>query len=86
MLKFQWGGDLGHLVTLDVVGRLKSPLLRTTMKILGALGLGLGIIIIRSLVPDIFQALENTLLQFFHLASSLLDKTQVLVNAIPVSP
>jgi len=56
------------------------------MRILGALGLGLGILILRSLVPDIFHAIEQTLLQFFDLASTVLDKTQVLVNAIPVSP
>ncbi|MEI6191260.1 MAG: hypothetical protein WCP24_02755 [bacterium] len=55
------------------------------MKILKALGLGLTILILRSLLPEVFQAFENTLLQFFHLAGSLLDKTQVLVNTLPVS-
>jgi len=56
------------------------------MKILGAIGLGLTILILQSLLPDIFQAFEQFLLQFFHLASSLLDKTQVLVNTLPISP
>jgi hypothetical protein len=54
------------------------------MRILGALGLGLTILILRSLLPDIFQAFENVLLQFFSLASVLLGKTQVLVNTLPV--
>lgn len=55
------------------------------MRILGAVGLGLAILILRSLLPDVFQAFENTLLQFFDLAGILLDKTQVLVNSMPVS-
>ena len=54
------------------------------MRILGALGLGLTILILRSLVPDIFQALMTVLLQFFHLAGTLLDKGQVLVNTLPM--
>ena len=54
------------------------------MRILGALGLGLAILILRSQMPDIFQAFEHFLLQFFHLASSLLDRGQVLVNSLPV--
>jgi hypothetical protein len=56
------------------------------MKILGALGLGLAILILRSLMPEVFQALEHTLLVFFNLAGSLLGKAQVLVNNLPVSP
>jgi hypothetical protein len=55
------------------------------MKILRALGLGLTIMILRSLLPDVFQAFENTLLQFFHLAGSLLETAQTLVNTLPVS-
>ena len=35
------------------------------MNILRVLGLGLAIIILRILVPDIFHALEKTLLSFF---------------------
>ena len=75
---------MGHLVAQDVVGRLKNTLLLKFMRILGALGLGLTILILRSLVPDIFQALMTVLLQFFHLAGTLLDKGQVLVNTLPM--
>ncbi len=35
------------------------------MKILGAIGFGLAIIILRFLMPDVFHALEKTLLSFF---------------------
>jgi hypothetical protein len=56
------------------------------MRILGALGLGLTILILRSLLPEVFKAIEVTLLQFLHLASTILDKGQVLVNSLPVTP
>jgi hypothetical protein len=55
------------------------------MGILKALGLGLTILILRSLLPDVFQVIENTLLQFFHLAGSLLGTAQNLINTLPVS-
>ncbi len=42
------------------------------MKIFGAIGLGLGIIILRFLVPDIFHALEKTFLLFFHILQTAL--------------
>ena len=35
------------------------------MKILRVIGLGLAIIILRSMMPDIFHAIEKTLLSFF---------------------
>ena len=62
----------------------KDPLLKTIMKILGALGLGLAIIILRSQMPDVFQAFENTLLQFFDLANLFLAKGHTLVSNLPV--
>jgi hypothetical protein len=43
------------------------------MKILGAIGLGLAIIIIRYLVPEIFSVLVQTLLQFFHILQTMLS-------------
>jgi hypothetical protein len=35
------------------------------MKILRAIGLGIGIIVLRFLVPEIFHAITDTLLSFF---------------------
>ena len=43
------------------------------MKILGAIGLGLAIIILRFLVPEIFSVLEQTFLQFFHILQTMLS-------------
>ncbi|MDD5318559.1 MAG: hypothetical protein PHF79_01920 [Candidatus Pacebacteria bacterium] len=37
------------------------------MNIFRAIGLGIGLIVIRLLVPEIFSAFEHTLLSFFHL-------------------
>jgi hypothetical protein len=59
------------------------------MKILRVVGLGLAIIIFRTLVPDIFHALEKTLLEFFHVletALSLGDKALSAGAFIPQLP
>ncbi|MEI6528563.1 MAG: hypothetical protein WCO10_02740 [bacterium] len=50
------------------------------MKILQALGLGLAIVILRYLVPDLFSAFIHTLLQFFGIVQSLLGKIQILIG------
>jgi hypothetical protein len=55
------------------------------MGILKALGLGLTILILRSLLPDVFQAIEITLLQFFSLTGSIFDKAQIILNHAPIS-
>jgi hypothetical protein len=55
------------------------------MRILGALGLGLTILILRSLLPDVFQAFENTLLLFFSMADSLFGNIQNFANVQPIS-
>lgn len=74
---------IGPLVLSDTG---KSPLSKIIMKIFRVLGLGLAIIILRSLLPSVFQAFENTLLAFFHLAGSVLGTAQGLLNSLPVSP
>jgi len=51
------------------------------MKILGAIGLGLAIIIIRYLVPEIFLVLVQTLLQFFHILQTMLSMGESSLSA-----
>lgn len=59
------------------------------MGIFKALGLGLAIIMLRFLVPDIFHALESTLLAFFDVLQTVLTKAQTgqnsasLINLLP---
>ena len=59
------------------------------MGIFKVLGLGLAIIMLRFLVPEIFHALENTLLMFFDTLQLVLTKAQTgsnsaaLVNLLP---
>ncbi|MDD4803611.1 MAG: hypothetical protein PHN69_00330 [Candidatus Pacebacteria bacterium] len=43
------------------------------MKIFRVVGFGLAIIIIRYLMPDLFHAIENTLLVFFDTLQSVLS-------------
>jgi len=43
------------------------------MKIFRVIGLGLAIIIIRYLMPDLFHAIENTLLLFFNALQAILS-------------
>lgn len=52
------------------------------MKILGALGLALAIILTRNLVPDLFHAFEKTLLLFFSVIQSVLSIGQGAVNSM----
>ncbi|OHA47101.1 MAG: hypothetical protein A3A80_01630 [Candidatus Terrybacteria bacterium RIFCSPLOWO2_01_FULL_44_24] len=48
----------------------------THMRIFGAIGLGLTIVVLETLVPKIFAALEETLLKFFVLAQMVIDNVQ----------
>lgn len=51
------------------------------MKILGAIGLGLTIIILKFLMPQVFHGIENTLVSFFTLLEGVLTKGQTALNA-----
>jgi hypothetical protein len=51
------------------------------MKILRVIGLGLAIIILRALVPDIFHALEKTFLSFFDILQSVLSLGKSTMSA-----
>ena len=51
------------------------------MKIFGAIGLGLTIIILKIMVPDIFLALKNTLLMFFNILQGVLTIGQHAMQA-----
>ena len=46
-----------------------------SMKIFRVLGLGLAIIILRSLMPAVWQALETTLVTFFQALQNVLAQT-----------
>lgn len=52
------------------------------MRILGALGLALTIVLLRSLVPEIFHAFEKTLLLFFSILQSVLSIGQGAVEGM----
>ena len=57
------------------------------MKIFRVLGLGLAIIILRSLVPDVFHAIEQTLLTFFGALQGVLSYGgNTLINGNLASP
>lgn len=56
-----------------------------TMGILRALGLAVVIIVLRVLVPEIWNGLEHLVLSSLSLGSSLVDHLQAAVGSIPLS-
>ncbi len=50
------------------------------MKIFGALGLGLALVILKSIMPDVMSGFEGTLVSFFGITQSVLANVQ---SAIP---
>lgn len=46
------------------------------MKIFRALGLGIGIIVLKFLAPEIFSALEKTLITLFETVENILVQSQ----------
>lgn len=50
------------------------------MRIFRVLGLGLAIIMIRFLVPEVFHALEDTFLTFFTVVETVLTKVETSPN------
>ena len=55
------------------------------MGILRAIGLGLVILVLRFLVPEIWTGLEHLILSTFSLGSTLVGHLQAAVGAIPIS-
>lgn len=53
------------------------------MKILGVIGLGLGILILQALVPELFSTGETTVITGFETATSAFQKAQVMLNSLP---
>ena len=49
---------------------------QSRMRIFGAVGLGLTIVVLKVLVPRVFAGLEDTLVQFFGLAQNMLDQNE----------
>ncbi len=43
------------------------------MPLFRAIGLGIGLIVIRTLMPDVFEGLEDTLLSFFSTMTEILN-------------
>ncbi len=50
------------------------------MRILGAIGLGLTIIVLQTLMPRVFHGLEQTLVQFFELAQVTLAHAETIIE------
>ena len=54
--------------------KLKTFLITTiVMKIFRAIGFGLALVIIRLAMPEVFEALEDTLLEFFNFLQTVLS-------------
>jgi len=56
------------------------------MKIFGAIALGLTIVILQFLVPDVFLALKNTFLLFFQVLQNALTLGQHAMQAGVILP
>jgi|GEM_PF-1537543 hypothetical protein len=54
------------------------------MGILRAIGLGLVIIVLRFLVPSVWNGLEHLVIKALSLGSSLVDHLQAAVGALPI--
>lgn len=70
--------DLHALVAWSATGY--SPNINIFMKIFRVIGLGLAIVVIRFLVPEVFRALEDTFLLFFDVVQTVLLRAQVGPN------
>lgn len=53
------------------------------MKIFRAIGLGLLIIILKFLVPEIFGAGEETIITTFDMTTSVLNQVQTNIDSLP---
>ena len=51
------------------------------MKVLGAIGLGLAIVVIKILMPDGFDGIERTLVQFLALLEGVMTHGQTALSA-----
>ena len=72
---------------LAVFAKTAYPSPLTRMKIFGALGLGLTILILQALVPAIFASLEQTILLALHGAQvALLAATHIAAAANNLVP
>jgi len=60
-------------------GDSKTPSTTSTMRILRAVGLGIGILVIQWLTPDLFEGLQASLLEFFKMATRLFKAAQSAV-------
>lgn len=63
-----WRGVAGHYFRIILASHQnnQAPFKNTRMGILRAIGLGIGIIVLKLLMPDVFEGLEDTLIAFFH--------------------
>jgi len=50
------------------------------MRILGAIGLGLTMLVLEILMPRVFMGLEQTLVQLFHLAQVALVQAETIIK------
>lgn len=60
-----------------------KPNKKHIMKILRVIGLGLLIIILKFLVPNIFSAGEETIISSFDMTTSVLNQVQTSLTTLP---
>lgn len=58
----------------------------TIMRIFGAVGLGLTIVVLKVLMPRVFDGIEESLIRFFELVSMVLDQSQATIERGGFSP
>lgn len=69
----------------DAVGIRHKSLQAIRMKILSALGLGLFLIILKSLMPDVFSGLGDALVAFFHSAEGAFNHLDFSSTTLPAA-
>lgn len=62
-----------HAVMLSSIA-IKRPSKFLFMGILRAIGFGIGLIILRVLMPDVFSGLESALVKFFSVLTEIMGK------------
>ena len=61
-------------------GRANTFLPAIHMRINRAIGMGIGILVLGTLMPAVFAALEVTLLKFFEASGSIFDAAQTVLH------
>jgi hypothetical protein len=62
-----------------VIETKASTLQKSSMPLFRAIGLGIGLLVIRALMPEVFEGLENALVEFF---STIVDVLHLSKEAL----